>query len=258
MDQLTPRTPRYLEVAQALASEIAPLPPNAPLPTEQQFAKRFAVSRVTIRRALGLLERSGRITRRRGRGTAVSPRKITRQIVPVCTIEEDLRAQGLKLETKVLAYRVHVLPSDHVRAALRLPAGRRVGVLTLVRSVNDQVIAHDERYLPAWLAARFDTTLIQGQAVSDILRDMSGQSLTMSQWETEIVPASMPVAQALGIVPGVLVLMNTFREYFADGRPAEVGIMSYRIDLVKFSFSAPGPSNATRAPLAAANRRESH
>src|SRR5262245_54984988 len=142
MDRLTPR---YLEIAYALEAETAPLPFNAPLPTEQQLAKRFGVSRVTIRRALGLLERSGRITRRRGRGTAVSPRKITRQIVPVCTIEEDLRAQGLKLETKLLDYRLGVVPPDHVRAALRLPQGRRAGMLSLARIVNDQVIGHDER-----------------------------------------------------------------------------------------------------------------
>ena len=138
-------------------------------------------------------------------------------------------------------------PPEHVRAALCLPPGPHVGVLTLVRVVNDQVIGHDERYLPASVAARFDPVLIQGQAVSDILRDMAGQPLTMSQWETEIVPASIAVARALGITPGVLVLVNTFREYFADGQPAEVGIMSYRIDRVKFTFSAPGPSHHTRS-----------
>ena len=62
--------PRYLDVASMLQEEIGVLAPNSLLPTEQQLAKRFGVSRITVRGALDLLERSGSVTRLRGRGTA--------------------------------------------------------------------------------------------------------------------------------------------------------------------------------------------
>ena len=50
---------RYLHICEALQHQIGALPQNSPLPSEHDLARRFGVSRVTIRRALGLLERSG-------------------------------------------------------------------------------------------------------------------------------------------------------------------------------------------------------
>jgi len=67
------KSPRYLEVASKIQNEIDALGPNALLPTEAAYADRFGVSRPTVRVALDLLERSGRVTRFRGRGTIVCP-----------------------------------------------------------------------------------------------------------------------------------------------------------------------------------------
>ena len=83
--------PRYLAVTEALRAEITAAPPNTLLPTEQQLARRFGVSRLTLRRALGLLERSGLVSRQRGRGTIASLPKIGRLLAPLYTLEEDLR-----------------------------------------------------------------------------------------------------------------------------------------------------------------------
>ena len=69
---------RYLLVADALRHRIETQDPNSLLPAEHALAQQFGVSRVTIRRALGLLERSGLVSRERGRGTTVNPPKITR------------------------------------------------------------------------------------------------------------------------------------------------------------------------------------
>ena len=71
-------SPRYLAVMEALRAEVVAAAPNTILSTEQQLARRFGVSRLTLRRALGLLERSGLVSRQRGRGTIVSPPKVSR------------------------------------------------------------------------------------------------------------------------------------------------------------------------------------
>jgi GntR family transcriptional regulator len=80
------RAPRYLAVMEALRAEIAAAAPNTILATEQQLARRFGVSRLTLRRALGVLERSGLVSRQRGRGTSVSPPKISRLLAPLYTL----------------------------------------------------------------------------------------------------------------------------------------------------------------------------
>jgi GntR family transcriptional regulator len=214
--------------------------PNSLLPTEEQLARRFGVSRVTIRRALGLIERSGEITRLRGRGTIVSPPKVTRHLAR--TIERDLREQGIKLETKLVDYSPEVSPPESVRQRLRLPPGASTGCLQLIRIVDDLIICHDLRYIAPALAQQFSPLLLQGQSLSEILRDLGRMRITTADLETEIVPSSRPVAKLLGITPGTLVAVNTFTEYFEDGTASETGVMSYRIDRVRFKLVQAGAS----------------
>ena len=205
------------------------------------MAKRFGVSRVTLRRALGLLQRSGHISRERGRGTIVSPPKIMRQIVPLCSLEQDLRGQGLKLETRVLQYQPSITPPKYISDRLRLAPEETAGFLNLLRLVEDRVICQDWRYLPPPLAACFDPVAVQGTALPDVLRELAGLPISAARWESEITPVPHEVASTLGITPGVLVFVNSFTEYLENGEPANAGVMFYRIDRVKFKFEAHGP-----------------
>jgi GntR family transcriptional regulator len=252
------RRPRYQAIAEELRQEIATMGPNSILPSEERLARRFGVSRITLRLALSLLERAGLLSRQRGRGTIVSPPMVARHIVPVCTLEEDVQAQGLKLLTQVLQFERAVLPPEGVRQQLGVRPREKVGRLRLLREVDERVICHDERYLPPALAARFDPELVTQAAVTDLLQELAGLEITASSWETEITPATSDVAAALGITPGTLVLVNRFVERFADQRPAEASITTYRIDRVKFLFAATGPAlalSASRARRAAGGGR---
>jgi GntR family transcriptional regulator len=238
---VAPNAPLYQTIAEALRREIETMGPNSILPSEQRLAKRFGTSRVTIRLALSMLERAGLLSRHRGRGTIVSPPKVSRHIVPVSTLEQDLREQGFKLETHVLKYEPAVVPPPHIRQRLGLRRGAKAGLLWLIREVDDRVICHDERYVPASLAASFEPELVRQHSVTDLLQDLAGAEITAARWETEITPVRSDIAEVLGVTPGTLVLVNTFTELFSDDHPAEAGVMTYRIDRVKFLFAASGP-----------------
>src|SRR3546814_9933225 len=62
------------------------------------------ICRVTIRNALSLLEQVGAVTRTRGRGTVVNPPKVVRNNIPMCTLEDDFRQQGVDFQTRILAF----------------------------------------------------------------------------------------------------------------------------------------------------------
>lgn len=227
---------RYLHVADELRRQIEGLPPNSLLPTEQQLAKKFNVSRVTIRRALGMLERSGLVSRQRGRGTIVSPDKVVRRLSPLYSFEQDLWDQGIDFETRVLAFEPETADPERFRELLALPAGTPVGHLSLLRVVDDRIISHDSRYFPAALAARFDCARLAREGVSEVLAALAGSEIRTVRWESEIISSSEEVAAALGITPGTLVVANTFTYYLTDGSVSEAGVMSYRIDRCKFRF----------------------
>src|SRR5687768_6030849 len=115
--------PRYLVVADALRERIRGLPPGSPLPGEHELAARFGVSRVTVRRALSLLERTGLVSRQRGRGTTVNPPKIERWLAPSHPLEDDFRQQGRQFETRVIECKREMLPPEFVSERLRLAPG---------------------------------------------------------------------------------------------------------------------------------------
>ena len=67
------RTPRYIELADSLRSEIAKGEFPDGFPTESVLCKRFGVSRFTVREALRSLQNEGLIQRKRGSGTVIQP-----------------------------------------------------------------------------------------------------------------------------------------------------------------------------------------
>jgi GntR family transcriptional regulator len=241
---------------EALRAEIAAAAPNTILATEQQLARRFGVSRLTLRRALGVLERSGLVSRQRGRGTTVSPPKISRLLAPLYTLEEDLRRQGLKLETRVLRYEPATEAPDAVRERLGLRRRSRVAVVELLRLVDGQVIAHDRAWVPTPLAARFQPEEV-GDPLLEVLRDRTRAGLGRLDWEIEILPSGPEVARALGITPGVLVVASRATAYSKEGVPVSRSERCYRIDRVKFHVAAREPAAPAGGAPGRARRRGS-
>ena len=235
---MPPRSPRYLDVAAVLTDEIGLLAPNSLLPTEQQLAKRFGVSRVTVRGALDLLERSGLVSRLRGRGTTVSPPKIVRHFAPLRSFEQDLAVQGIDFETRILAFDPGSSAPDFVLDRLRLPSDGTVGYLSLARLVDDRIVCHDGRYYPPEVAGALRPERVVDHDASRVLEDVIGSRIAQVHWESEIVSASGEVSEALGIAPRALVLANTYTWHSEGGEPVEAGVISYRVDRCKFSFEA--------------------
>lgn len=227
--------PQYLDVASTLHREIENLAPNSLLPTEVQLAKRFGVSRVTIRRAMEMLESSGLISRMRGRGTIVCPPKITRRFSPLFTFEQDLSEQGIDFKTQLLGFGM-VHPPSFIQQRLRLEKEQEVGFLMLLRLVDDQIICHDRRYFAPSVARELETALPNDREVMPALEELLGIKISDVDWESEIISSSSEVADNLRVTPGTLIVSNTFTYYLENGEAVEAGVMSYRIDRCKFKF----------------------
>jgi GntR family transcriptional regulator len=229
---------------------LAGLPPNTLLPTEQQLARRYGVSRVTVRQALSVLERAGLLSRQRGRGTIVSPPKVVRSLAPVTTMEEDLGRQGVKLETRVLEFeRCRPTPAD-VQALLGPGRPILIGFLTLLRLVDDRVIAYDRSYFPTALAARLDPESLGDRPVLEIVRELAGSPSAFVDWEIEIGPAPREAAARLGITPRLPVVVSTSTLWKDDGNLIIRTERFYRIDRVKFRHSTRYPATpSSDAPL---------
>ena len=228
--------PRYVAIAETLEGELRELAPNSLLPTEEQMAKRFEVSRITVRAALELLENSGLISRLRGRGTIVSPKKLIRNFSPFLSFEADMQSQGIAFTTQVLSFEKNLVVPANVAQRLEIPEDSRVGRISLIRLVNDQVICHDHRYYPENIAKKIEPGKAESTNCSKIVQKAAGTKIRRVHWESEILSSSQDVALALGIANRTLVFTSNYIWYAKNRRPIEAGTISYRIDRCKFSF----------------------
>src|SRR5580692_12919096 len=101
-----PGTTLYTQIEDWLAGQIAAgaLAPGDRLPTEQDLAGWFGVSRMTLRHALAELAQRGLVTRAvgRGGGTFVGEAKLEQDLTTLAGFSEQLRRHGKVAGARVL------------------------------------------------------------------------------------------------------------------------------------------------------------
>ena len=225
---------RYVTIAQELARQLNELGPNTLLPTENDLAAEFGVSRMTVRAALHMLEQNGSVTRVRGRGTIANPRKIVRNAFPMTTIEQDFRQQGIAFDTDILEFKRSSAPPAAIRTALHLSSSANVGHVRLIRRVKGRIICYEDRYVIASLARRLTPDALVKHDVLAFLSFLNGSTPITVEFDFDICPAGQEAAEALGITPGTTIVTNNFVHIAENGAPFESGSISYRIDHCKF------------------------
>ncbi|NYT86417.1 GntR family transcriptional regulator [Pollutimonas harenae] len=89
---LDSRMPLYLQLAELMRQRIVrgEWPQGCKLPALEQLVKEFGVARVTVRHALGMLDRQGLVSRQQGRGTFVTHQPANDRWVNVVTTLDEL------------------------------------------------------------------------------------------------------------------------------------------------------------------------
>jgi len=113
----TGRTIRYQEIAQTLRDRLHQQGPGHVLPSESDLSTEFAVSRVTVRRALEMLRDEGVLASRQGFGWYVATAPVQQRLTSLDTIEHQLEAGGSKAERQILEFAFVDAP-PHVRDRL--------------------------------------------------------------------------------------------------------------------------------------------
>ena len=116
--------PRYYKVYAVIQRRIreGEWPPGTPMPTEEAFAGSFRVSRVTVRKALAMLQDERLIAREQGRGTFALPAPPRPVRESFAGFLENVRDFERDTRVRVLAYARGALSAE-AAAALEQSAG---------------------------------------------------------------------------------------------------------------------------------------
>lgn len=186
------------------------LGPRDRLPTEEELASRFEVSRSTLREALRLLEQDGVLEVRQGDGRYVSALPtVERPITRLEGMTELLKSMGYQVSDRVLALSVGP-PTDDEARALRLVPSADVVHLERVRVQDSEPLTYSAVAMPQSLfpgpVSNYDWSLPLHQ-----LLDSLGHRTAAAN--TQIRAATLPrrVAKVSGLPTSVpyLLLVQT-------------------------------------------------
>jgi len=232
-------TPLYHQLYTVLRERImrGDFAPSQTLPGEQELARMFDVSRITVKRALNELAASGLVSRHRGRGTIVTDRGV----VPVVqgsfeTLINSLHAIGMETEVRLLEVVEGRMP-DSVIARLELAADALVQCSTRVRSVEGAPFSHLVSYVPAEIARRYDVKDLASTAILTLLSRVGAEAYEANQWITA-TGAEPQIASALDVPVGAPLLQIERVMKGRDGRPVQFMVAHYRPDRFQYTVHA--------------------
>lgn len=127
---------------------------GALLPSENQLAERFSLSRMTVNRAIKELEADGVVERIRGKGTYVAPPKPLTSVLNIEGIDKEIIARGSVYCCEILTLK-SVAASAEIATQLGVERDEEVFHSSIVHFENDVPIQLSQRWLVRELAPEF-------------------------------------------------------------------------------------------------------
>ncbi|RTZ94344.1 MAG: GntR family transcriptional regulator [Deltaproteobacteria bacterium] len=171
------------------------------LPSETTLAEDLKLSRMTVNKAFTLLSQRGLITRVRGRGSFVTPRKLNQGFFRVTSFNRSIAEMGMVPSTEVLESRVEPA-SGEVAKALGIEKGAPVIFVKRLRVADGVPLMLETRYLnEAHCRPVLKEDLSTG-SIHDILIKKLNLPLTRVKQTLEVKRASKKEAELLGVREG--------------------------------------------------------
>lgn len=217
------RVPLYHQLYSVLKAAIldGTIPYDAQMPTEQQLAGTFDVSRITAKRAMDELAAEQLIERFRGKGSHViyqyKPQPVR---APLVGMLENLKEMGKHSIVRVISVEKVVPPAD-VRDILNLAEGEAVHKLVRVRS-NEE--GEPYAFYVSWtvgITRGFTKRTLESTPRLDVIRD-NGISIAKIEQVLSAENATQQVAADLDCEPGAALLSIRRKTLDANGVAVDV------------------------------------
>jgi len=240
--ELAGNVPGYMAIAEQMRAEIdaGKYPAGARFPSEAELCGRFGQNRYTIRKALDLLVKTGKLCARQGIGHFVcgKPLDVQYTITATMRFSEMMASQGCRPSARLLGAE-ELVPPEEIGRALELSEGKRAVRLHILRFVDGVPVARNETWLRAELFPGL-LRLLNGpepfHSLHAILLDHYGTRLTRVRSTFRTAHPKAAEAGLLHISPhqNLLVIDSLMKDQ--RGQPAEFTSARYRGDLCRVTI----------------------
>jgi GntR family histidine utilization transcriptional repressor len=127
---------------------------GAKIPSENELASKFSLSRMTVNRAIKELEADGVVNRVQGKGTFVSPPRPLSSVLKIQGIDDEIRARGNQYSCRVVGLRA-VKANSELSYQLEIPAGAEIFHSSIVHCENEIPMQLERRWVKPSIWKRF-------------------------------------------------------------------------------------------------------
>jgi GntR family transcriptional regulator len=234
-NHLTAAIPLYLQIAEGLLDRIesGELVPGDRLPPERELAEMLGVNRMTLRRALSMLDSQGLITRRQGDGTYVAEPKIEREAAQLVPFTKGMQRRGYTPSAEVVLFERR--PSEAAIAnELNIPVTADIYYIHRLRSVNKEPLLLERFALPAERLPELERYDLASRSLYEVMETEYGILVSRARQSLEPVVATEYEAELLGVRAGAPLMLERRLTYDQDEREVEYGRDLYRGDRFRF------------------------
>lgn len=237
--------PRYLQIAEQLIEEIkkGKYKPGTLLPTEAILQDTFAVSRVTIRKAMEVLLEQDLLKRVRGSGTYVKTPKAQHNAFELSGFIEEVSAQGREPSSKVITFEIQ--PSNALIAQkLQIEEGQLIYAIRRLRLIDKEPEILECTYLPVEMFTDLSLEVMQTSKY-DYIENQKGLAIALSKqvvWPDTLTEETAPL---LNSPIGTPILRVESVSKLTSGIPFEFTINYFRLNQYSFEFIAHRKHNSS-------------
>lgn len=187
------------------------------MPTEFELSKMFGVSRITVRNALNTLAQEGLFTRIRGKGTFVSHKRVSRNILKDISFTEMCISNGMIPGARTIKSIIEDATESDIQE-LGLPSPAKVIVIERIRYANNVPVSIEISRMPE----RFAFFLNEDLNSVSFQTTLAKHNLTFHSVKKTIklVYASYEVAHYLSISQGYPIISLYTLSHDNTGYPA--------------------------------------
>ncbi len=237
--------PLYARLREQLKAEILSgrRKPGERLPSEAEMTSGFGVSRITVRQALGDLQKEGLLVKSHGKGSFVSHPPVALELARLEGLSESLSGAGRTIHTRVLSLKSGRAGAE-VAAALGLSADAQVTVLDTLRYLDREPLVVNRSWMPQEIGAKLGRADLANRDILDIFEHDLGMRIGRAELRIGAQVATPAQGRKLRVGAGTALVAMRRLVHDASGRPVHLEQSAYRADLFGYTLTLERPRGA--------------
>jgi GntR family transcriptional regulator len=235
LDRDETSVPLYVQIADIMLDRIesGELAPGDRLPSERELSERLDINRLTLRRALRILEVQGLLVRRQGSGTYIAAPKVERHADQLVPFTQGMQRRGYTPGARMVLFERRPVEAGVARE-LKLLVSAPVYYVHRLRLLNQEPVLLERFMVPAEYFPDLERFDLGQRSLYEIMQTEYGISVVRARQSLEPVIATEYEGELLGVEPGAPLMLERRLTVDQDDRPIEYGKDLYRGDRFRF------------------------